>query len=58
MISATQTIARLGQNVSFDRDFRDDEDLAEEAQLHGSQEAAGEGARLARHADILLQVCG
>jgi hypothetical protein len=50
LISANQIIARLGQNVSFDRDFRDDEDLAEEAQLLDSQEAAREGARLARQA--------
>ncbi|KAI5840829.1 hypothetical protein DFP73DRAFT_482296 [Morchella snyderi] len=50
LISANQIIARLGQNVSFDRDFRDDEDLAEEAQLRDSQEAAREGARSMRQA--------
>ncbi|KAH0612078.1 uncharacterized protein H6S33_010130 [Morchella sextelata] len=50
LISANQIFARLGENVTFDRDFRDDRDLAEEAELLGSQEAAREGARLARQA--------
>jgi hypothetical protein len=47
LISANQIFARLGENVTFDRDFRDDRDLAEGVELLGSQEAAREGARTA-----------